>query len=184
MTISSSISCLGYYCFTIPLHCLNNSFSSSSSAATDPLSKFIIVRLEYNDNDNPSNILNRSAGFCKMAAKWEFNMVVDLVADQVCQSFWGYGQFAVQQRILFNLILTYNTFPIKDNADSTVECSIRVDDILVASETGSDRKEAKDSAATKAIQELERRCYTILVKNKYTSGDGSMVNATTLETTG
>ena len=55
---------------------------------------------------------------------------------------------------------------------------------MVASVSRSNRKDAKDAAATAALQELQKRCYTIMVKNRYTSGDGTTVDASTLETTG
>ena len=46
----------------------------TEASAPHPLSKFILVRLEYTDDDNPANILNRSAGFCKMTTTWDFNI--------------------------------------------------------------------------------------------------------------
>ena len=55
---------------------------------------------------------------------------------------------------------------------------------MVASASSSSRKDAKNAAATAALEELEKHCYTIMVKNKYSSGDGTTVNANTLETTG
>ena len=32
---------------------------------------FIIVRLEYEKEENPCNVLNRSAGFCKTTVSWD-----------------------------------------------------------------------------------------------------------------
>jgi len=37
-----------------------------------PLHNFIVVRLEYLPNETPCEILNRSAGFCKMPTVWEY----------------------------------------------------------------------------------------------------------------
>ena len=50
--------------------------------------------------------------------------------------------------------------------------------------SGSTKKDAKDAASGGAINKLEKQCYTIMVKNRYTSGDGTTVNANTLEFTG
>lgn len=44
----------------------------------DHWNKFILVRLEYIENDNPSNVLHRSASFCKLPITWNFNKLVDL----------------------------------------------------------------------------------------------------------
>ena len=44
----------------------------------EQLSKFILVRLEYVEEDRPSNILQRSAGFCRIPITWNFNVVVSL----------------------------------------------------------------------------------------------------------
>ena len=33
--------------------------------------QFIVVRLEYEKEENPCNVLNRSAGFCKTTVSWD-----------------------------------------------------------------------------------------------------------------
>ena len=48
------------------------------------MSEFIIVRLSYAENEHPCNILNRSAGFCKMSATWEFGKTTKNLAEQEC----------------------------------------------------------------------------------------------------
>ena len=54
----------------------------------------------------------------------------------------------------------------------------------MATGSGSGRKEAKEAAATAALADLQKHCYTIMVKNRFSSGDGTTVNANTLEITG
>ena len=54
----------------------------------------------------------------------------------------------------------------------------------MATGSGSDRKEAKEAAAVAALADLQKHCYTIIVKNRFSSGDGTTVNANTLEITG
>ena len=61
---------------------------------------------------------------------------------------------------------------------------MKLNNVVIASESRLNRKDAKEAAASTALQELEKRCYTIMVKNKYTSGDGTTVDANTLEITG
>ena len=47
----------------------------------DQLSKFILVRLEYVEEDSPSNILQRSAGFCRIPITWNFTSIVSLTGN-------------------------------------------------------------------------------------------------------
>ena len=54
----------------------------------------------------------------------------------------------------------------------------------MATGSGSGRKEAKEAAAVAALADLQKHCYTIIVKNRFSSGDGTTVNANTLEITG
>ena len=54
----------------------------------------------------------------------------------------------------------------------------------MATGSGSGRKEAKEAAAVAALADLQKHCYTIMVKNRFSSGDGTTVNANTLEITG
>ena len=61
---------------------LESSFNTKTDVTNlDPLSKFILVRLEYIDDDSPSNILHRSAGFCKMSLDWRFDVLVSLTSN-------------------------------------------------------------------------------------------------------
>ena len=50
-------------------------------AISHELSKFILVKLEYVDDDRPSAILQRSSGFCKVPISWKFNVLVALAED-------------------------------------------------------------------------------------------------------
>ena len=45
------------------------------------LSKFILVKLEYVEDDRASAILQRSSGFCKIPITWKFNTLVALTDD-------------------------------------------------------------------------------------------------------
>ena len=44
----------------------------------DHWNKFILVRLEYIEDDKASNVLHRSAAFCKLPISWNFNTLVSL----------------------------------------------------------------------------------------------------------
>ena len=44
----------------------------------DHWNKFILVQLEYIEDDKPSNVLHRSAAFCKLPITWNFNTLVSL----------------------------------------------------------------------------------------------------------
>ena len=44
----------------------------------DHWNKFILVRLEYIEDDKPSNVLHRSAAFCKLPISWNFNTLVSI----------------------------------------------------------------------------------------------------------
>ena len=72
----------------------------------------------------------------------------------------------------------------QEDDNETVDCSVKLNTINISSASGPSKKEAKDAASAAALIKLERQCYTIMVKNRYTSGDGTTVNATTLERTG
>ena len=37
-----------------------------------PLHNFIVVTLDYVNDEPPTGVLQRSAGFCKMPVKWEY----------------------------------------------------------------------------------------------------------------
>ncbi len=65
-----------------------------------------------------------------------------------------------------------------------VECTITLNSILLSSASGADRKDAKDKASEAALNQLKTQCYTIVVRNRFTSGDGTTVNANSLEITG
>lgn len=65
-----------------------------------------------------------------------------------------------------------------------MECAIKLNSVLLSTASGLTRKDAKDKASEAALIQLERQCYTIMVKNRFTSGDGTTVNASTLEITG
>ena len=40
--------------------------------SSDPLSAFILVVLDWEKEEHPCNVLNRSAGFCKMSCHWDY----------------------------------------------------------------------------------------------------------------
>ena len=101
-----------------------------------PLHNFIVVRLEYMPNENPCEILNRSAGFCKMPANWEYR------GNNIC--------------------------------------FIKIAGEIVCEDTGGTKQEARDKAAAKALQILQKKCYTIKVKNKFLS-DGTEVDMMDVE---
>jgi hypothetical protein len=46
----------------------NNSMRTNND---DNIQQFIVVRLEYEKEENPCNTLMRSAGFCKMTIAWD-----------------------------------------------------------------------------------------------------------------
>jgi len=102
-----------------------------------PLHNFIVVKLGYLENESPCEILNRSAGFCKMPTAWEYK-----------------GNNSI--------------------------CFIKVDGQVVCEDTGATKQEARDKAATKAIQILQKHCYTIKVKSRYLS-DGTEVDLMDVE---
>ena len=54
---------------------------NGNHAISHELSKFILVKLEYVDDDRPSAILQRSSGFCKVPISWKFNALVALAED-------------------------------------------------------------------------------------------------------
>lgn len=106
-------------------------------------SNFVLVRLEYESDENPINVLTRSAGFCKVSVGWD-------------------------------LVPTPSGFT----------CRVKINDhvVKVASDVAT-KKKAKLEATAMALSDLERSCYTIVVKNKYQS-DGTTVDALTLESKG
>ena len=65
-----------------------------------------------------------------------------------------------------------------------MECTVTLNSILLSSASGPTRKDAKDKASEAALKQLQTQCYTIMVRNRFTSGDGTTVNANTLELTG
>ena len=71
----------------------------------------------------------------------------------------------------------------EENVD-VVECSIKLNSVLLSTASGPTRKDAKDKASEAALTQLKRQCYTIMVRNRFTSGDGTTVNANTLELSG
>ena len=63
------------------LHAETSEERENNTLLPEQLSRFILVRLEYIEEDNPSNVLQRSAGFCKIPISWNFNVVVNLVGN-------------------------------------------------------------------------------------------------------
>jgi hypothetical protein len=81
--------CLNFQNFNnmLYLHSETSDKRENNDLLPDQLSKFILVRLEYVEEDKPSNILQRSAGFCKMPITWSFNVVVSLTGnDEVTET--------------------------------------------------------------------------------------------------
>ena len=101
-----------------------------------PLHNFIVVILEYMAEEPPTQVLQRSAGFCKMAVQWQYR--------------------------------------------GTNTCFVTVDGQQVCESEGGSKAEARDKAASLAIQILRRHCYTIQVKNQYLS-DGTKVDLIDVE---
>jgi len=100
---------------------------------------FIIVRLEYEKEENPCNVLNRSAGFCKTTVSW------DIVPS-----------------------------------DNSYRCKVKIVDNEIHSALGSTKNEARDKATQETLDMLSKKCYTILVKNKYLSAQGETIDANEL----
>jgi len=100
---------------------------------------FIIVRLEYEKEENPCNVLNRSAGFCKTTVSW------DIVPS-----------------------------------DNSYRCKVKIVDNEIHSALGNTKNEARDKATQEALDLLSKKCYTILVKNKYLSAQGESIDANEL----
>ena len=59
-------------------------------------------------------------------------------------------------------------------------CVVKVDGEVLCESKGTDKKDARDKAAGRAIQLLRRRCYTVQVKSQYLS-DGTKVDLMDVE---
>jgi len=105
--------------------------------------EFIIVRLEYEKEENPCNVLNRSAGFCKTAVSWD----------------------------IFQVVVA---------ADISYRCKVKLANNEIHSALGSTKNEARDRATQETLEMLSKKCYTILVKNKYLSAQGATIDANDL----
>jgi len=101
-----------------------------------PLHNFIVVTLDYVNDEPATQVLQRSAGFCKMSTSWEYK-------------------------------------------GSNI-CFVMVDGQVVCESTGLSKNDARDKATAKAVNILQKHCYTIQVKNQYAS-DGTQVDLMDVE---
>ena len=59
---------------------------------------------------------------------------------------------------------------------SFFSCDIVVNDQIVGTSVSDRRNDARDDAQDLALQNLSRRCYTLLIKNKFASEGGTLVD--------
>ena len=82
-------------------------FVPEKSTKTETRNDFLIVKLSYEENENPCNILMRSAGFSKTSIMWEYEKTSEghrcLVKLQNSVIHSATGDFAYLQRLIFNL---------------------------------------------------------------------------------
>lgn len=114
-------------------------------------SEFIIVRLKYDVDQDPRGIINQSAALCKMSCKYNYSSSLMKMGPR-----------------LGAMIPKY-------------ECNLSIEDNMVSTGSGLSEKDAAIEASKKAIDLFENICYTIVIKNKYNSGDDSVIDAITLE---
>ena len=81
---------------------------------------------------------------------------------------------------LLNRSAAFSKMNVSWDYCGTNTCKVKVNGEMIAQSKGSDKKDARDRAAEKAIQVLKSRCYTIEVKSQYLS-DGTKVDLMDVE---
>lgn len=61
------------------------------------------------------------------------------------------------------------------------QCFVKINDQIIHSASGATKIEARDAACKETLETLDRKCFTIMVKNKFKSADGSTIDAQNLE---
>lgn len=81
---------------------------------------------------------------------------------------------------LLNRSAAFRKMNVSWDYRGTNNCIVKVNGQMISQAKGTDKKDARDKAAEKAIQVLKGRCYTIEVKNQYLS-DGTKVDLMDVE---
>ena len=81
---------------------------------------------------------------------------------------------------LLNRSAAFSKMNVSWDYRGTNNCIVKVNGQMISQAKGTDKKDARDKAAEKAIQILKGRCYTIEVKNQYLS-DGTKVDLMDVE---
>ena len=81
---------------------------------------------------------------------------------------------------LLNRSAAFSKMNVSWDYRGTNNCVVKVSGQMISQAKGTDKKDARDRAAEKAIQVLKGRCYTIEVKNQYLS-DGTKVDLMDVE---
>ena len=105
-----------------------------------PLHNYIVVILGYGSEEPPTQVLNRSSGFCRMPVSWEYGGVPGRVVCYITID----NHVRIKLSFILNLIARFQ---------------------VVCEESAVGKSEARDKAAAKAIDILRRHCYTIQVSS-------------------
>ena len=81
---------------------------------------------------------------------------------------------------LLNRSAAFSKMNVSWDYHGSNNCTVKINGQMISQAKGTDKKDARDKAAEKAIQILKGRCYTIEVKNQYLS-DGTKVDLMDVE---
>ena len=137
----------------------------------------IIVKLEYLPDENPCNILNRSAAFSKTSITWEIVKGPGVGTPGAIDNYHRCNM-KLQNDIIHTALGKYIFLKIFSCGGFGSEIVFFFLQTIYFS--GNSKAEARDKAAKETLEMFEENCYSILVKNKYLS-DGTTINANELE---
>ena len=136
----------------------------------------IIVKLEYMPDENPCNILNRSAAFSKTSITWEIVKGPGVGTPGAIDNYHRCNM-KLQNEIIHTALGKYIFLKIFSCGGFGCPKLFFLQTIYFS---GNSKAEARDKAAKETLEMFEENCYSILVKNKYLS-DGTTINANELE---
>jgi len=121
---------------------------------TELMSDFIIIKLRYNPDQDPREILKQSADFCKMTCSFQYKKSMMKMGPRLGAT-----------------VPRYECIVCVENDGKA--CS--------AVGEGLTEKDSAIAASKECLQNMEKYCHTIMIKHKYTSGDDSFIDSSTFE---
>jgi len=132
----------------------SHEISHKDEIDAESMSEFIIIKLRYNPDQDPREILRQSADFCKVTCSFQYKKSMMKMGPRLGAT-----------------VPRYECTVCIEN-DGKAYCAVG---------EGLTEKDSAITASKECLQNLEKYCHTIMIKHKYTSGDDSFIDSSTFE---